>query len=182
LRRKAAIPSKNVLRLLNTGATVLVSSGQGRKRSVLAVAWQMPASIDPPLVVVSIGRQRYSHVVMKRARAFVINIPTESELPLVRTSGTVSGWETDKFEGHGITPEPAATLAVPRVAECPAHVECRLVRTHRCGDHTLFVGEVTGAFAISGFMGTRLRIGGRAKMLHHMGGEVFHLPGPRVRM
>jgi len=56
------------------------------------------------------------------------------------------------------------------------------VRTHRCGDHTLFVGEVTGAFAISGFMGTRLRIGGRAKMLHHMGGEVFHLPGPRVRM
>ena len=73
---KTALPLEKAHRLLNTGATVLVSSAHRSKRSVLAVAWQMPASIDPMLVVVSIGHARYSHGIIARAKEFVINVPT----------------------------------------------------------------------------------------------------------
>ena len=179
---KRTVPRGRVHRLLGTGATVLVSSAHGKKRSVLAVAWQMPASIDPPLIVVSIGRTRYSHEVIRRARAFIVNIPGAAQLPLVKVAGTVSGHERDKFEGCGLTAEPGREVAVPGVAECPAHLECRLVRTHRCGDHTLFVGGVIGAFATRGFFDEHLQVASAAQTLHHLGGTLFHLPGRVVDM
>jgi flavin reductase (DIM6/NTAB) family NADH-FMN oxidoreductase RutF len=142
----------------------------------------MPASIEPPLAVVSIGHERDSHGIVARAKEFVINVPTVEQLDLVRVAGTISGRDRDKFEGLGLTPEPSVHLEVPRVAECPAHVECRLVRRHRCGDHSLFVGEVVGAFATKEFFDGRLRVEGAAKTLHHLGGSHFHLPGSVVEM
>lgn len=181
-RRKAEVPRNEAHRLLNTGATVLVSSAHGRRRSVLTVAWQMPASIDPLLVVVSIGHARYSHGIIARAKAFVINLPTVEQLDIVRTSGTISGREEDKLEGMGLTPEPGVHVDVPRIAECSAHLECRLVRRHRCGDHSLFVGEVMGAFATKEIFDGRLRVEGTARTLHHLGGSRFHLPGAIVEM
>lgn len=180
--RKVAVPRGTAHRLLNTGATVLVSSAYGRKRSVLAVAWQMPASIDPMLAVVSIGLARYSHGIIARAKAFVINIPTVEQIEIVRTTGTISGREADKFDGFGLTPEQSVHLDVPRIAECPANLECRLVRRHRCGDHSLFVGEVVGAFATREIFDGRLRVEGTARTLHHLGGSHFHLPGTIVEM
>ena len=73
-------------------------------------------------------------------------------------------------------------IDVPSVAECPAHLECRLVRRHRCGDHSLFVGEVLGAFATREVFDGFLRVEGPARTLHHLGGPRFHLPGKVVEM
>lgn len=179
---KTGVPLAKAHRLLNTGATVLVSSAHGRKRSALAVAWQMPASIEPLLVVVSIGHARFSHAVIARAKAFVINLPTVEQIDLVRVAGTISGREADKLDSMGLTPEPSVHVDVPRIAECPAHLECRLIRRHRCGDHSLFVGEVVGAFAVKGLFDGRLRVEGAARTLHHLGGSHFHLPGSIVEM
>ncbi|MBD3237277.1 MAG: hypothetical protein GF330_11270 [Candidatus Eisenbacteria bacterium] len=180
--RMAAVPRKRWLRLINTGPTVLVSAAHGDRRSVLAVAWAMPASVDPPLVVISVGLERATHPLIRRSREFVISIPTRDQLPLVRIAGTVTGREVDKFAGLGLTPEPARKVGAPRVGECPAHLECRLARTHRCGDHTLFVGEVVGAYALPRLFAERLRVERGAETLHHLGGSEFHLPGPIVRM
>lgn len=179
---KRAVPRSCWHRLINTGPTVLVSSAHGSRRSVIAIAWSMPASIDPPLVVISVGRARASHGIIRASREFVINIPVESQLPLVRVAGTLSAREVDKFDGLGLTPEAGIKVGAPRVAECPGHLECRVVRTHRCGDHTLFVGEILGAYAARAFFEERLRIRRAARTLHHMGGEYFHLPGEIVRM
>ena len=126
--RKVAVPRKRWLRMINTGPTVLVSAAYGRRRSVIAVAWAMPASVDPPLVVISVGTTRASHPLIRRGREFVINIPTRDQLPLVRIAGTLSAREIDKFAGLGLTPERARKLSIPRIAECPAHLECRLLR------------------------------------------------------
>lgn len=180
--KKLAVPRGKVHRLLNTGATVLVSAAHGKNRCVLSVAWQMPASIKPPTAVVSVGHARFSHDVIRRAREFVISIPTVRELSLVRTAGTISGRKKDKFEGLGLTAEPSVKIDSPRVAECPAHLECRLLRTVRCGDHSLFVGEVVGAFASEEFFDGRLKVEKKAKTLHHLGGTRFHIPGRVVRM
>jgi flavin reductase (DIM6/NTAB) family NADH-FMN oxidoreductase RutF len=179
---KRAVPRKRWLRLINTGPTVLVSCAHGARRSVIAISWAMPASVDPPLVVISVGRTRASHPLIRRSREFVINIPTRTQLPLVRVAGTLSAHEIDKFAGQGLTPERARRLSAPRVAECPAHLECRLIRSHRCGTHTLFVGEIVGAYAVAGFFSERLQVASRARTLHHLGGAEFHLPGSVVRM
>lgn len=179
---KRPVPRQRWLRMLNSGPTVLVSSEYRGRRAVIAVAWSTPASIDPPLLVVSIGVTRASHAIMKAAREFVVNVPSVAQLPLVEIAGTLSARDVDKFTGYGLTAEPAVNLKVPRVAECPGHIECRVVRSHACGDHTLFVGEVVGAYATAAFFDERLKVEAGARTLHHLGGDLFHLPGEIVRM
>jgi len=73
---------------------------------------------------------------------FVINLPTKELLEQVWAVGTWSGRNVDKFQATGLTPIPADVVKPPRIAECPTHIECRIIDTLDTGDHTIFVGEV----------------------------------------
>ena len=41
-----------------------------------------------------------------------------------------------------MTPIPARKVSPPLIKECFGHLECEVVNNVKCGDHTLFVGEV----------------------------------------
>jgi flavin reductase (DIM6/NTAB) family NADH-FMN oxidoreductase RutF len=73
---------------------------------------------------------------------FVINLPTRELLEQVWAVGTRSGRNVDKFQATGLTPIPAVVVKPLRIAECPTHVECRIVDRVDTGDHTIFIGEV----------------------------------------
>lgn len=53
----------------------------------------------------------------------------------------------DKFKETGLTPIPSLEVRPPRIEECFGHLECRVVQSITCGDHTLFVGEVVATSA-----------------------------------
>ncbi len=76
---------------------------------------------------------------------FVINIPRGAQLEaLVATSGDFPS-TISELDAVGLGTQPAATVAPPRIAGCAAHLECRLIETHRYGrDHgtTVLVAEV----------------------------------------
>ena len=44
-----------------------------------------------------------------------------------------------------LTSIPAKMVKPPLIEECIGHLECKVVQSHVCGDHTLFVGEVLSA-------------------------------------
>jgi flavin reductase (DIM6/NTAB) family NADH-FMN oxidoreductase RutF len=73
---------------------------------------------------------------------FVVNLPTKQLAEQVRVLGTLSGRTMNKFQVAGLTPIPAVVVRPPRVAECPTHIECRIIDTVDTGDHTIFVGQV----------------------------------------
>ncbi|WP_433493026.1 flavin reductase family protein [Nocardia grenadensis] len=50
-----------------------------------------------------------------------------------------------EFTEVGLTPEPSATVAPPRVAESPVALECRLEHTVELGDSTVVIGRVLHA-------------------------------------
>jgi len=56
--------------------------------------------------------------------------------------GTLLGRNVNKFQVAGLTPIPSDVVKPPRIAECPTHIECRIVDTLETGDHTIFVGKV----------------------------------------
>jgi flavin reductase (DIM6/NTAB) family NADH-FMN oxidoreductase RutF len=58
----------------------------------------------------------------------------------------------DKWAETGLTPIPSLKVKPPRIGECFSHMECRVVQTHTCGDHTLFVGEVLATTVDEGVM------------------------------
>jgi flavin reductase (DIM6/NTAB) family NADH-FMN oxidoreductase RutF len=138
--------------------------------NVATFAWIMSTSHDPELLAVSVSRARYTYECL--TDEFVVNLPTKELVKQVWAVGTMSGRNVNKFQVAGLTPIPAVVVRPPRIAECPTHIECRIVDTVDTGDHTIFFGEVV---AKSGDVdaikaGT---LNERIEPLFHLGGTKF---------
>ena len=170
---KRALDVARMTRLVNHGPTVLSSCRHGSECNIVTLAWVTPVSINPPMLAIAVAPARFSHELIARSKEFVVNVPGPCLLDAVWYCGTKSGRDGDKFEGAGLTREDGAEVAAPLVAECFAHVECRVVDAPTVGDHTLFVGEAVAARVESGAFGEHLRLTGRYQTLHHLGGHEF---------
>jgi flavin reductase (DIM6/NTAB) family NADH-FMN oxidoreductase RutF len=170
---KRSLDVSVVSRLLGHGPTVLVSCGRGAEANIITLAWTMPASIDPPMLAIAVAPPRHSHGLIERSGEFVVNVPGPRLLSAVWYCGTRSGRDGDKFKGAGLTAAPARVLATPLVAECFAHIECRVVCAVPAGDHTLFVGEAVATSAETLAFDGHLKLRGRFHTLHHLGGPRF---------
>lgn len=92
------------------------------------------------------GKDTLSNI--RQTGAFTVNIVSEALAQAMNvTSGSWSA-ETDEFELAGLARAPGVTVPVPRVAEAPAALECRLwTEVALPGTaNTLIVGLVTGVF------------------------------------
>jgi len=167
------VSKDRVYRLLHPRQVVLVTCAEEGKPNVLTVAWSTPLSFDPPLVGVSIGKNRYSHGVISRTKEFAISVPPSSLLEKVKRCGTLSGRKGDKFREVGLTPFPSRRLRAPVVKEGVAHLECRVVKEVEVGDHTLFVGEVVEAYADEGLFDGEKFDPKKVGLIYHLGGSDF---------
>lgn len=124
-------------KLIN-GVTV-VSTMLGAKINALTVAWVSRVSYSPPLVMIAIGKTRYSHDMIKESGVFAVNVLSTADIETARHFGLKSGRKTDKFEGlrYG-----TKTTGSPILDDCMAWMDCRVVSKHDAGSHTIFIGEV----------------------------------------
>lgn len=137
--------------LLNPRAAVLITSCDPAGRpNVMTAVWQTPLSHRPPMVGISIAPARYTHGLIAQVGEFVVNVVDEGFDAAVELCGDVSGAQADKFALAGLKTLPAARVRPPLIAGALAHLECRVVQSVTCGDHTLFVGEVLHAQALQG--------------------------------
>ena len=179
---KGSLDVGRMARLVNHGPTVVASCRHAGKSNLITLAWATPVSIDPPMVAIAVAPQRFSHDLIDRSREFVVNVPGSHLLPAVWHCGTASGRDGDKFAGAGLTETPAEAVDAPLVKECFAHLECRVVKAPRAGDHTLFVGEVVAASVEKAAFDGRLRLRRPCHTLHHLGGPHFvTTAGTRLR-
>jgi flavin reductase (DIM6/NTAB) family NADH-FMN oxidoreductase RutF len=125
----------------------LVTCGRIRSANIVAVSFCMPVSGEPPMAACAIGRKMYSAEIIEEAGEFVVNVPGRELDDEVYYCGGHSGRDVDKFAATGLTPLPARHLDAPIIAECLAHMECRVVQTVKAGEKTLFVAEVLDAYA-----------------------------------
>ena len=105
----------------------------------------------PPMLAFSSSGYKDSVDNIERTREFAWNLATRTLAASVNASSAAVGPEVDEFRLAGVTPAPSHVIAVTRVAESPASLECRLsevVRLRRAdGDPTdnwLVIGEVVG--------------------------------------
>ena len=163
----------SAFRLLHPMHTVLVSCvGKAGKPNIITLAWAMPTSINPPLVVVSIRPERHSHVLIEETREFVVNIPTMNILKETLFCGRRSGKDYDKFKETDLTPSPARKEKPPIIKECIAHLECKLHSRFTTGDHTIFVGEIVEAYADKEAFTDEYNLR-KARMIFHISGDEF---------
>jgi flavin reductase (DIM6/NTAB) family NADH-FMN oxidoreductase RutF len=176
---KVAVNSAFVNRILHPMHTVLVSCvGKTCKPNIIALAWVMPTSNDPPLVAISVSPKRHSHKLIEETQEFIVNIPTLELLQSTYACGSFSGRSFDKFKKAGLTPIPAKKVKAPAIGECIAHLECTVESQITTGDHTIFVGKIVEAYANPGVFTESYDLK-NARMLFHIGGNNFAILDPK---
>jgi flavin reductase (DIM6/NTAB) family NADH-FMN oxidoreductase RutF len=82
---------------------------------------------------------------------FVCNLVTVELARAMNTSSASAPRDVDEFEVAGLTKAPGTLVDVPRVRECPAHLECTLVRVVELdtvdpeqAPNRLVIGKVVG--------------------------------------
>jgi flavin reductase (DIM6/NTAB) family NADH-FMN oxidoreductase RutF len=178
--KKVEVAPDMAYRLLHPRHTVLVTCvDKAGKANIITLAWTMPVSINPPMIVMSIAPKRLSYRMIEETGEFVVNVPT---IKLVKQSlycGRISGVHVDKFKEARLTPVPAKEVKPPIIKECVAHLECRLVQKIPTGDHMLFVGEVLAAYVNKGIF-SKIFDADKVKPVFHMGGDSFVTILPKV--
>ncbi len=161
------------LRIINSGPAVVVTCGPLEKPNAITIAWSTVVSRQPPLVAVSLATTHYSTEIIEKSGDFIINVPCADHLDELMYCGRHSGRDGDKFEPAGITAAPGEKVATAYIKEFPARLECSLHKAITVGDHTLFIGEVRGAFAEEEAFNGSWTLDGRGRTLHHLGGPKF---------
>lgn len=167
------VPINIINRLLNTGEVVLVTCKYENKTNIITIAWQSPIAHNPPMVCISVGKKRFSHIIIQQAKEFVINIPTMDIFDAVIKCGSVSGVNTDKFSLTKLTPIQAEKVSAPRIKECIGWLECKVKTTVDCRSHTLFIAEVVLAEVKKELFTDHWNIE-KVKLIHHLGSNYFY--------
>ena len=134
--------------LLNPTPVVLVSCAEKEhpeNRNMVTAAWAGTVNSEPPMVSVSLRKERYSHGLISGSGEFVINLVDEAMCRAVDFCGVRSGRDTDKSAETGLRYGPAEGLTVaPAVEGAPASLSCRVKQVIPLGSHDLFLAEVVG--------------------------------------
>ena len=97
--------------------------------------WQN-LTFDPPMVMfaanqLSSGERKHTVVNAEQTGWFVWNMATYDLREAVNISAMELPESVNEFERSGVTPVDCVDAPGPRVAESPAHFECRYLSTHR---------------------------------------------------
>ena len=131
------IELRNACGRFATGVTVVTMlDDEGRPTGVTVNSFSS-LSLDPPLVLFSLGNEQISRRWMSEGRHFVVNVLAAGQENLA--------WQfakplDNKFEGIDVAP--AHVSDVPCIENAIARFECRQYASYPGGDHEIFLGEV----------------------------------------
>lgn len=127
---------RDTLSLFVTGVTVITTRDEtGAPVGITANSFNS-VSLEPPLVLWSVGLNALSLSAFSNAKAFAVHILREDQAELSQRFAK-SG--ADKFEGLAIE---SGLHDLPILPDCAARLECLPYAKHEAGDHTLFIAEV----------------------------------------
>lgn len=121
---------------------VLVSVATAKIKNAMTVGWASPVSFKPPILMVSIAPQRFTHDLVMEAGEFAVSVLAEDQKEISTLAGTLSGSKTDKLSYPQLQTFDAKQIKAPLIVGCRAWFECTLVSHQTIGDHTAFYGEV----------------------------------------
>jgi len=125
------------------GIYVLTTSVKEEINGMIA-SWVSQVSYDPPLIMVAIHPNRYSHHLVRQSGHFALHLLGQNQTDLL-----------ERFKG----PDPSAKFTsinwergetgCPILQDCLAYIECDVKTIISPGNHTLFIGEVKEAQVFS---------------------------------
>lgn len=127
---------RNALGCFATGVTVITTLGPRREMIGITANSFSSVSLDPPLILFTLGRHAYSLKAFLAAGDFAVNVLRREQKEL---SGRFAVALGDKWAGIDYEVWESGCPILPGSL---ASFECRNRTTHDGGDHVIFVGEV----------------------------------------
>ena len=100
-------------------------------------------SIDPPLMMASIGKRAETHAAIVGSHAFAISVLAEDQRELADCFARPT--TAEKLTGFCGAAWHEAETGSPVLDGALAYFDCRLTARHDGGDHTIFLGEIVAA-------------------------------------
>ncbi|TSI05098.1 flavin reductase family protein [Lysinibacillus sp. BW-2-10] len=116
-----------------TGVTVITTEIEGEQHGMTANAF-MSVSLEPKLVVISIGEKAQMLGKIKESKKFAVNVLSDVQQEYsMLFAGQIKEQRTVNFD---------SLAGLPVLTGAIAQVACEVVSEHVEGDHTLFIGKV----------------------------------------
>jgi flavin reductase (DIM6/NTAB) family NADH-FMN oxidoreductase RutF len=127
---------RNALGTYATGVTIITAAAADGKPYGLTCNSFASVSLNPPLVLWSLGIYSQSLSVFQNASHFAVHVLGASQQALASKFAKSS---EDKFAGLECTP---GLGNAPLLGNCVASFQCRAVNRYYGGDHVIFLGAV----------------------------------------
>jgi len=163
------LPLDTAFTIIEPGPVVLVTTSDGVRDNVMTVSWTMVVDFSPRFAMTT-GAWNYSYDALRSSRECVLAVPTVDLVDRVVGVGTCSGADTDKFERFDLTPVAGEHVGAPRIEECLANVECRVVDIVE--RHDIVVLEGLAAYVD--------RARAETRTIHAVGDGTFVVDGDRI--
>ncbi len=153
------MPHKNVepsiaYRLLYPGLTVMITSSWANLDDATPATSCTALSFRPALFGISISPQTFIHQLIRKSKAFAINLLSAKDIRSASIAGDISGrFNTRKVMDSGFTLLKAKKVNSKVIRGALGVIECSLEKRIPTGDHDLFVGKFEAAYAEADFSG-----------------------------
>jgi flavin reductase (DIM6/NTAB) family NADH-FMN oxidoreductase RutF len=129
---------RQAMRHWTTGVGVTTSAFDGLQHG-MTVSSFTSLSLEPPLVMVSLGKSTRTHDLVLDSGVFAVTVLSSQQQEISdRFAGRIKG-VTDRFVGvETFTMETGS----PLIQGGLAYFDCRVTATHDAGTHKVFIGEV----------------------------------------
>lgn len=116
-----------------TGVTVITTMDKESVHGMTANAF-CSVSLEPPLVLISIGKHSQMHRLLAQSRRYAVSILSKDQEELAQ-----------HFGGHSQEGPPVPFVwhgGYPLIKGAIAYLACQIIDVHPAGDHTLYIGQV----------------------------------------
>lgn len=127
-----------------TGVAVVTANRPDGRPAGMTANSLSSVSLRPPLISVCIEKTAEMHGILLAADDFVLNVLASDQEMISRR---FAGDHDDRFDGIGYQVNHRGLVVLDGVI---AHIECERIATHDAGDHTIFLGRVTGGQVTQG--------------------------------
>ena len=133
----------DLLRLLGFNLVALITT-MGRDGSINAAphAWVTVVDYDPPQLLFSVNIEHDTYRNILETKEFVVNIPSADMIREIWITQKRFPYGINELEEANLKAFPSDRVKPPRIKECKAHIECKVLWTKIIGSACLVLGSI----------------------------------------
>jgi flavin reductase (DIM6/NTAB) family NADH-FMN oxidoreductase RutF len=133
----------DILRLLGFSPVTLITT-VGKNGSINAAphGWVTVVDYNPPQLLFSVNTKHDTCRNVLETEEFVVNIPSVDMIREIWITQKPFPYGINELEKAGLTSVPSEKVKPPRIKECKAHIECKVIWTKKIGSACLVLGSI----------------------------------------